>query len=309
MDGITHVREHRTDRAARWALTLVAGAVALTVLSIAFVLASHARDAFRYSGFSLITGSSWDPVEPFSFGAWPYIFGTLYASAIALVLAVPIGFLVAMFLTELAPLWLRGPLGILVELLAGVPSIVFGMWGLFVLIPKLRGFEQGMAASVGWIPLFAGPVGSGRSFFLAGIVLAVMILPTITAISRDALLAVPRLEREAAYALGATRFEVARNAVRSAKTGLFAAATLGLGRALGETIAVTLVIGNVAHVTPRVLSQGQTLASTLASQVGEASDPLYLSALIALGLILFLVTIVVNLGARAFIERPWRRHA
>jgi phosphate transport system permease protein len=281
----------------------------VTVLAILYVLGSHAWAALKVAGFGLITGSVWDPVAP-TFGAWPFIYGTLYSSAIALVLAVPIGLLVALFLTELAPLWVRTPLGVLVELLAGVPSIVFGMWGLFVVIPKLRhGFDPWVTSHLGWIPLFRGPVGTGQSFLLAGLVLAIMILPTITSISRDALLAVPRLEREAAYALGATRWEVARTAIRSAKTGLFAAATLGLGRALGETIAVTLVIGNAARVTPRLFSQGQTLASTLASQVGEASDPTFISALIALGFILFVITLIVNLGARAVIERPWRRHA
>ncbi|MFA5861050.1 MAG: phosphate ABC transporter permease subunit PstC [Candidatus Thermoplasmatota archaeon] len=300
--------EHPTDRATRLGLGLVAAAVAMTVLAIAYVLGSHAWDAFRFAGTSLATGSDWDPVEP-SFGAWPFIFGTLFSSAIAIALAVPIGFLVALFLTELAPRWLRSPLGILVELLAGVPSIVFGMWGFFYLAPKMHEtFEPWVLAHAGWIPIF-GEVTPGVGFLLAGLVLAIMILPTITAISRDALLGVPRLEREAAYALGATRWEVARTSLRSAKAGLFAAATLGLGRALGETIAVTLVIGNVAHSKLRLFDQGATLASTLANQVGEASDPLMLSALIALGFILFLLTLVVNLGARLVIERPWRKHA
>lgn len=310
ISGLARRREHPTDRATRWGLSLVALAVALTVLAIVYVLGTHAAEAFRFSGPSLISGRVWDPVTP-EFGAWPFLFGTLFSSAIALTLAVPIGFLVALFLTELAPAWLRGPLGILVELLAGVPSIVFGMWGLFYLAPKLKeSFEPYVIAHFGFLP-FVGERALGVGYFLAGIVLAIMILPTITAISRDALLAVPRLEREAAYALGATRWEVARGAVRSAKAGLFAAATLGLGRALGETIAVTLVIGNHVpkELRPNIFDQGQTLASTLASQVGEASEPLYISALIALGLILFVLTLAVNLGARAIIERPWRKRA
>jgi phosphate transport system permease protein len=243
------------------------------------------------------------------FGAWPFIWGTLFTSFLALALAVPTGFAVALFLTELAPTWIRAPLGVLVELLAGVPSIVYGMWGLFVLAPLLRKpIEPWLKAHLGWISLFNGPA-IGLGFLLAGIVLAVMILPTITAIARDALAAIPRLEREAAYALGATRWEVSRSVLRSAKAGLFAAATLGLGRALGETIAVTLVIGNVPKLSARLFDPGQTIASTLATQIGEASDPLFVSALIGLGLVLFVLTLAVNLGARLVIERPWRKHA
>lgn len=247
----------------------------------------------------------WDPVAGV-FGAYPFIFGTLFASAIAITIAVPISFAVALFITELSPKWLRTPLSTLVELLAGVPSIVFGMWGLVVVAPLiLKHIQPWVQDTLAWIPLFGGPA-AGRSFLLAGIVLAIMILPTITAISRDALLAVPRLEREAAYALGATRWEVARTAVKSAKAGLFTGATLGLGRALGETIAVTLVIGNVPKMVAQLFEPGQTIASTLASQIGEASDPIFISSLIALGFVLFVMTLLVNLGARLAIERPWR---
>lgn len=303
-------REHPTDRATRWGLGLVASAVALVVLAIAFVLLTHALPAFRFMGPKLVTSSNWDPVAP-SFGAWPFVFGTLFSSGLALALAVPIGFLVALFLTELSPTWLRSPLGILVELLAGVPSIVFGMWGLFLLAPKIHERVQPwIVGHWGWIPFFSGH-GPGVGFLLAGIVLAIMILPTVTSIARDALTAVPRLEREAAYALGATRWEVAGQSLRSAKAGLFAAATLGLGRALGETVAVYLVIGN--HVPNslglHLFDQGQTLASTIANEMGEAGSDLEISALIALGLVLFALTLVVNLGARLLIERPWRRRA
>lgn len=298
-------REHPTDRASRWGLTLVAASVAAAFVGILFVLLTHSFDVFRHAGIRFVTGRTWDPVDGV-FGAWPFIYGTLFTSALALALAVPIGFAVALFLTELSPAWLRSPLSVLVELLAGVPSIVYGMWGLFVLAPLLRKpVEPWLEDNLGWIPLFHGPK-IGLGFLLAGIVLAIMILPTVTAIARDALLAVPRLEREAAYALGATRWEVARNVFRSAKTGLFAAATLGLGRALGETIAVTLVIGNVPKVTARLFDPGQTIASTLATQIGEAGDPLFVSALIGLGLVLFVLTLAVNLGARLVIERPWR---
>ena len=310
-------REHRVDRATRYALGLLALATALAFASILGVLLSHSMDVFRHEGVSFVTGRTWDPVNGV-YGAWPFIFGTLLTSFLALALAVPIGIAVALFLTELSPRWLRAPLGVLVELLAGVPSLVYGMWGVFFLAPLLRKpiepwLQDHLTHVGGWeIPglatLFSGPK-IGLGFLLAGIVLAIMILPTIVAISRDALLAVPRLEREAAYALGATRWEVARNALRSAKAGVFAACTLALGRALGETIAVTLVIGNVATVVPKLFSPGQTLASTLATQLGEASDPLFVSALIGLGLVLFLLTLVVNLAAKLAIERPWRRTA
>lgn len=301
-------REHPTDRASRWGLTVVALAVAGSFAAILVVLFTHSLDAIRFAGVSLLTGTTWDPVNQV-FGAWPFIYGTLFSSFIALLIAVPISFMVALFLTELSPLWLRTPLGVLVELLAGVPSIVYGMWGIFVVAPLLRKpIEPWLENHLGWIPIFQGPK-IGLGFLLAGIVLAIMILPTITAIARDALTAVPRLEREAAYALGATRWEVARTAVVSAKAGLFAAATLGLGRALGETMAVYLVIGNKPNVTIHLFDQGQTIATTLALQINEATDPLFVSALIALGLILFALTLIVNLGARLVIERPWRKRA
>ncbi len=305
------------DRTTRYALGALAAAIALVFAAILGVLLSHSVEALRYSGFRLVTGTTWDPVNG-SYGAWGFVFGTLVTSLLALLLAVPVGIAVALFLTELAPRWLRAPMGILVELLAGVPSLVYGMWGVFVMAPLLRKpVEPWLDSHVAhmWghpIPvlsfLFSGPK-IGLGFLLAGIVLAIMILPTIVAISRDALLAVPRLEREAAYALGATRWEVARNALRSAKAGVFAASTLGLGRALGETIAVTLVIGNVATVALRLFAPGQTIASTLATQLNEATEPLFVSSLIALALILFVLTLLVNLGARLAIERPWRRSA
>lgn len=305
---MTTRREHRIDRLTRYGTGAVAAGIVLLLAALVGVLLLHSLDALRHDGVGLVTGRTWDPVSQ-AFGGWPFVFGTLFTSFVALALAVPIGFAVALFLTELAPAWLRAPLGVLVELLAGVPSIVFGMWGVFVLAPLLRKpVEPWLKAHLGFIPLFQGPP-IGLGFLLAGVVLAIMILPTITAISRDALLSVPRLEREAAYALGATRWEVARTALKSARTGLFAAATLGLGRALGETIAVTLVIGNVPNLRPHLFEPGQTMASTLATQINEASEPVYVSALIALGLVLFLLTLLVNLGARLVIERPWRSKA
>jgi phosphate transport system permease protein len=319
------------DRGSRYALALVALGVAFAFAAVFGVLLSRSGLAFRHAGPSLVTGTTWDPVAGV-YGAWPFLYGTLFTSFLALLLALPIGLAVALFLTELAPSWLSTPMGVLVELLAGVPSIVYGMWGYFYLRPILQKPVEpwlrahlapplDAAGSVAQrVPVVGPPVASwcrelfggstiGLGFLLAGLVLAVMILPTIVAISRDALRAVPRLEREATYALGATRWEVARNALRSAKRGVFAAATLALGRALGETLAVLLVIGNVATYAPKLFAPGATLSSTIANQLPEASDPTFLSALLALGLLLFVLTFVVNVAARLAIERPWRRAA
>lgn len=324
-------REHAVDRVNRYGLAIAAIVITIVFASIFSVLLSQSRLAFQHSGLGLLTGQDWDAISGV-YGAWPYVFGTLFTSGIALVLALPIGIAVALFLTELAPSWLSTPLGVLVELLAGVPSIVYGMWGFYFLRPLMQKPVEpwlklhaqpvfsGIGYALHWIP-FVGPVlrdwldmaftGNtiGIGFLLAGVVLAIMILPTIVAISRDAIRAVPRLEREAAYALGATRSEVAWNALRSAKRGVFAAATLGLGRALGETVAVLLVIGNVAASAPQLFSPGATLTSTLVNQLPEATEPTYVSALLALGSILFVLTLAVNIGARLAIERPWRASA
>jgi len=336
------------DRSNRYALALVALGVTAALLTVFGVLLSRSTEAVRHGGptffegaKALVSGTTWDPVAG-TYGAWPFIYGTLFTSFLALAIALPVGLAVALFLTELAPAWLSTPMGVLVELLAGVPSIVYGMWGYFYLRPLLQkpvepwlqnNVGAFLAGGKGWaawwpglahflddVPLLGSPLASwcrelftgnkiGLGFLLAGVVLAVMILPTIVAISRDAIRSVPRLEREATYALGATRWEVARNALRSAKRGVFAAATLALGRALGETLAVLLVIGNIATYAPKLFAPGATLSSTIANQLPEANEPTFQSALLALGLILFLLTFVVNVVARLAIERPWRRAA
>jgi len=313
----------------RYGLAFAAAMVAAIFATVFGVLLSKSELAFEHSGGGLLTGSDWNPVAGI-YGAWPYVYGTLFTSGIALLLALPVGIAVALFLTELSPRWLSTPIGVLVELLAGVPSIVYGMWGYYFLRPLfqkpvepwLQDHAQPVFSGLGWILHWIpgiGPIlqdwldmlftGSkiGLGFLLAGVVLAIMILPTIVAISRDAIKAVPRLEREAGYALGATRWEVARAALRSAKRGLFAAGTLGLGRALGETVAVLLVIGNVATSAPRLFAPGATLTSTLVNQIPEATEPVFVSTLLALGFILFALTLVVNISARLVIERPWRK--
>lgn len=322
-------REHVVDRISRSGLALAAVCAALVFGLIFGVLLDKSGEAFEYSGGEIVTGTRWDPVSGV-YGAWPAIYGTLFTSFLALLIALPIGLAVALFLTELAPRWLATPIGVLIELLAGVPSIVYGMWGLFLLRPlfqkpvepwladNLQPIASGLGWLVHWIPFVGPPIqqwsdmlftGSkiGIGFLLAGVVLAIMILPTIVAISRDAIHAVPTLEREAAYALGSTRWEVARSALRSARRGLFAAATLGLGRALGETMAVLLVIGNGATFAPRLFASGSTLSSKLANELPEAVEPVLVSSLFALGFILFVLTLLVNVSARLIIERPWRR--
>lgn len=249
-------------------------------------------------GLSFLTTSSWNPVTE-KFGALPFIYGTLLSSLIALIIAVPLSVATAIYLTELAPLWLRQPLTSLIEMLAAIPSVILGLWGIFVMIPFLSKFVYpGLQAALGWTPFFAGPI-FGIGMLSGGIILAIMVIPIITSVSREILSSVPNLQREAAYALGATKWEVTRVAVLSyAKRGLFGAIILGLGRAIGETMAVTMVIGNSSRISASLFAPGNTMASVLANQFAEASDDAFLSALFAVGLVLFLVTVIVNLFAQ-----------
>ncbi len=254
-------------------------------------------------GLGFLSSSQWNPVEE-NFGALPFIFGTLVSSLIALIIAVPLSIGTAIYLTEMAPLWIRQPLVSLIEMLAAIPSVILGLWGVAVMVPFLRdGPYQWLEENLGErIPLFEGPV-YGVSMLSGGIIIAVMILPIITSVSREILRSVPNLQREGAYALGATRWEVTRIAVLSyAKKGLFGAVILGLGRALGETMAVTLVIGNRPEIAKSLLSPGYTLASVLANEFAEASGGLYVSALIGIGLVLFGTTVLVNLIAQLLLR-------
>ena len=253
-------------------------------------------------GFSFLTSSEWDPVQE-QYGAVPFIFGTLVSSLLALLLAVPLSIGAAIYLTELAPRWLRQPLTSLIEMLAAIPSVILGLWGVFVMVPFLRdGPFQWLKDTFGFLPLFSGPV-YGVSMLAGGIIIAIMILPIITSVSREILRSVPTLQREAAYALGATRWEVTRIAVLSyARKGLFGAVILGLGRALGETMAVTMVIGNRPEIAKSLLAPGYTLASVIANEFTEATTDMYLSALVEIGLVLFGVTVVVNLLAQLLLR-------
>lgn len=288
------------DRIYEILTTACALVVPALVIAIAIAIFAAAWPAFAKVGLSIVTSTDWD-VRAGKFGAAPAIFGTLVSSVVALIIATPLAIGVAIFLSEFSPKWLRQPIGFLVDLLAAVPSVVYGLWGIFVLLPLLR--EQVMpflrdTLHLGATPFFTGPA-YGPSMLAAGIILAIMALPYISSVSREVLLAVPRSQREAALALGATRWEMIRDAVVPyAKSGIIGGIMLGLGRALGETMAVTMVIGNRLEISASLFSPGYTMASLIANQFGEATSDLHLSALMAVGAILFVITLIVNAVAR-----------
>ncbi len=290
------------DFAFKWAAALAAAMIGVLIVLVGWELFKGSRLAIAHFGVGFLASTSWDPVAE-SFGALPFIFGTLVSSLIALLIAVPLGVATALFLTELAPHKLRQPIVMAIEMLAAVPSVIFGMWGIFVLIPWLREhLFVWLKHSLGFLPLFKGPI-YGVSMLAASIIIAIMILPIITSISREILRSVPNLQREAAYALGATRWEVLRIAVLSyARRGLFGAAILGLGRARGETMAVTMVIGNRPQISASLFAPGYTLASVIANEFTEATTDTYLSSLFELGLVLLAVTILVNVAAQVMLR-------
>jgi phosphate transport system permease protein len=285
-----------------------AAAASLAVLTLMLVrLGQISAPAWLQGGDELLAGSRWAPGRG-SFGVLPFLYGTLVTSAIAISLAVPVAVGTALFLSEAASEPVRRLVVPLVDLLAAVPSVVYGLWGILVLVPALRPLERWLADSLGGaIALFQGPV-PGVGYLTAGVVLAVMILPIISAVSREVFLAVPREQREAALALGATRWETIRLAVLPAsRAGVLGAAVLGLGRALGETIAVAMVIGNAPRISASVLAPGSTMASLIANEFSEATRPLHLEALVAVGLLLFVVALAVNVLARLLTRRVIRR--
>jgi len=268
---------------------------------IAFELLTQSGLSLHKFGFKFLTTSIWDPVAE-QFGALPAIYGTLVSSLLALLLAVPLSLGTALFLTEICPSRLRGALSLAVELLAAIPSVIYGLWGIFVLAPMLRVYVQPwLARCFGWTGLFTGPK-YGIGMLAAGIILAIMILPIIASSTREVVLAVPRQQREAALALGATKWEVLRMAVlRNARAGIMGAIILGLGRALGETMAVTMLIGNRPEISKSLFAPGYTLASVIANEFSEATGDLYLSALVEMALVLFALTLVVNAVARLMV--------
>jgi phosphate transport system permease protein len=294
------------------ALTLTAAIAVLLILGGVFVsLASGAAPALRTFGLKFLYTEVWNPVTD-QFGAIAPIYGTLVTSFIAMLIAVPVGLLIAMFLTELCPMWLRRPIGIAIELLAGIPSIIYGIWGLFIFAPFLqRTLQPALIETFGNVPilssLFAGPP-YGIGMLTAGLILAIMVLPFITSISRDVFEATPPVLKEAAYGVGCTTWEVVRYVVVPfARVGVIGGVMLGLGRALGETMAVTFVIGNAHRVSASLLAPGTTISASIANEFTEAVGDLYTSALIALGLILFFITFIVLAIARYMLLRLERR--
>lgn len=285
----------------------------LTVLAVPGLMVVELARASQLSiakfGLSFLTSTTWDPVHQ-QFGAWPFIYGTVLSSLIALVIAVPVSIGLAIFLSDLAPPRLRKPLGFLVELLAAIPSVVYGFWGIFVLVPLLREtVEPWLIKYLGALPFFEGPP-LGFGMLAAGVILAIMIVPTITSVTREVLKAVPDTHREAAIGLGATPWDTIRHAVLpAARSGIVGAIILGLNRALGETMAVTMVIGNRPKVATSILAPGYSMASVIANEFAEADSDVYLSALSEMALLLLLVALVMNLLARWLVYATKNRMA
>jgi phosphate transport system permease protein len=288
-------------------LTMVfAIAVLCAVFLMAFEMYKGSADAITKFGWNFLATTTWDPVRD-QYGALSFIYGTVVSSLLALIIAVPLGLGTAILLSEMMPRWLETPMSFLVEMLAAIPSIVYGLWGIFVLVPWLRTVVEPMLAkSLGFLPFFKGaPYGFGM--LAAALVLAVMILPIITSISRDILKAIPTLQREAALALGATKWESTKIVLSSAKSGIFGAALLGLGRAVGETMAVTMVIGNRTDISLSFFNPAYSMASIIANEFSEATSKLYVSSLIEIALLLFVVTIILNTVARLIVWSVTRK--
>ena len=273
--------------------------IVLIVAGIAFELSREAVESINKFGLSFWKTETWDPVAG-EFGALPFIWGTLYSSILALVIAAPVALGIAVFLSELCPARLQQPIVFLTELLAAIPSIVYGLWGVFVLVPAVRAIQVATPDFLRALPLFSGPpVGVGM--LAAGLILAVMVIPFSSSVAREVLKAVPRAQREAAYALGATRYEAIKSALFYGRTGIMGAVMLGFGRALGETMAVTMVIGNNPRISPSLYAPQHTMAAVIANEFSEADTSLYLSALVEIGLVLFIITLIVNAMSRSLI--------
>lgn len=296
------------DRAMQFGLSALAAAILILLAYFFIRLIGQSQDVLSKFGLSFVFGNDWDVSRNIYHGA-PLVVGTLITSAIALVIGVPVAVATALYINELCPRRLRTPLAILVDLLAAVPSVVYGLWGVFVLIPKLLPAEKWFASTFSFIPFIGGGTVTGPNYFIAGLILAIMILPIVSAISREVIATVPSENKEAALALGATRWEMIRIAVLPyARPGITGGAMLGLGRAVGETIAVVLVIGNAPVIGQHLFNQGYSLAAVIANEFGEAANtPIHASALFGAGLVLFVLTLVINIIARWFIRRGDRK--
>jgi phosphate ABC transporter permease protein PstC len=309
------------DQVLKWGLSALAAGVLILIAYFFVRLIGQSSTALGHVGvLDFAFRNNWDVSQlqqgascttandlHCTFGGWALVLGTLITSGIALVIGVPIAVATALYLTELCPRRARAPLAMLVDLLAAVPSVVYGLWGYLVLIPKLRGFQHSLSTTFSFLPFVGGQV-AGPSYFIAGLILAIMILPIVSAIAREVISTVPSEHKEAALALGATRWEMIRMSVLPySRAGITGGAMLGLGRAIGETIAVVLVIGNSPQLGHSIFQQGYTLAAVIANEFGEAaSTPVHKSALFAAGLVLFLLTLIVNIIARRFVVRGER---
>ena len=294
------------DAVFRVLMLLIALLMVGVVIAMVVALAAESMLSIRTFGFGFLKGRTWDPIQG-HFGALPFIYGTVASSLIALLISVPFSLGIAIFLVEQAPYYIARPVGFLVELLAAIPSVVYGLWGIFVLAPFLREYVQPpLAQALGWTPLFSGSI-TGFGLLTGGIILAIMVTPIISAVVRDVLSAVPGTQREAALALGATKWEMIRVVLVNGAPGIAGAVILGLGRALGETMAVTMVIGNRPEISLSVFDPSYTIASAIANEFTEATGDLYVSSLVELGLILFLVTFIVNGLARVLVWNVTRK--
>ena len=296
------------ERLFRSAAALTAAVVLLVGVLVVYELVRTSRLSFDTFGLGFLASSKWDPVSG-EFGALPFIWGTFYTSVLALLLALPVSLGIAIFLTELAPRWMRHPIGFIVELLAAIPSLVYGLWGLFVLVPIFQATVQPFLGKFEFIPLFKGyPLGLG--VMTASVIVAIMIIPTISSISREVMYTVPDQQREGGLALGMTRWEVvSKVVVPYSRSGILGAVILGFGRALGETMAVTMVIGNTPKISLSLFEPGYTISSVLANEIAEAVTKLHISALVELGLILFVISIIMNSLAKLLIMRLGRYSA
>jgi len=292
-------RPRQTDLGFRLGTGVFAALLVAIVVGIGIELVRESTLAIQKFGLNFWVTETWDPVAG-QFGALPFIWGTLYSSILALIISTPVALGIAIFISELCPAWMRTPLVFLTELLAAIPSIVYGLWGIFVLVPAVRSLETMVPASLKQIPLFSGPP-LGVGMLSASLVLAIMVVPFTASVAREVLRSVPMPQREGAYALGATRYEAIAAAVFYARTGIIGAIMLGFGRALGETMAVTMVIGNNPKISASLFAPQYTMAAVIANEFAEADSALYLDALVEIGLLLFVVTLIVNSISRLLI--------
>jgi phosphate transport system permease protein len=302
---MTRRRLFRNDFGFRLLTGFFAALVLLIVFGIAIELTRQSMLSIEKFGLRFWTGRTWNPVSG-EFGALPFIWGTLYSAVLALIISTPVALGIAIFISELSPRPLRQPLSYLTELLAAIPSIIYGLWGIFVLVPMVRKLELWTPEALRRFPLFHGPP-LGVGMLSAALILAIMVVPFTSSVAREILKNVPSTQREAAYALGATRWEAIKVAMSYGKSGIIGAVMLGFGRALGETMAVTMVIGNNPQVTLSLFAPQYTMAAVIANEFTEAADELYLHALIEIGLLLFVITVAVNFISRLLIWSMKRR--